>query len=130
MNDNSGNILVVDDDVDVLTAARILLKKHYNHVQVEQNPDAIPAILKEMDFDVILLDMNYQDEVSSGLEGFSWLANILKIKPFTHLNDPDNERLQDKKPLSQKLIARNSRFHGFCTAIWCVITDVYGTVLF
>ena len=81
MNDNGGNILVVDDDVDVLTAARILLKQHHNLVQVEQDPTVIPAILNEKNFDVILLDMNYQDEVSSGSEGFRWLAKILEINP-------------------------------------------------
>jgi len=37
-----------------------------------------------------------------------------------------NQSYQDKKPLSQKLIVRNSRFNEFCTAKWCVITDVYG----
>ena len=41
----------------------------------------IPSILNEKKFDVILLDMNYQDEVSSGSEGFSWLAKILEINP-------------------------------------------------
>ena len=81
MNDNGGNILVVDDDVDVLTAARILLIQHHNLVQVEPDPSNIPSILNEKKFDVILLDMNYQDEVSSGSEGFSWLAKILEINP-------------------------------------------------
>ena len=39
------------------------------------------------------------------------------------------EGLKDKKPLSQKLIVRNSRFHEFCTAKLCVETDVYETGL-
>ena len=38
-----------------------------------------------------------------------------------------NLRFQDEKPLSQKLIVRNSRFMSFGTAKWCVITDVFGT---
>ncbi len=41
-----------------------------------------------------------------------------------------NLGLRDKKPLSQKLIVRNSRFREFGTAKWCVITDVFRTVLF
>ena len=40
-----------------------------------------------------------------------------------------NHRLRDKNTLSQKLIVRISRFHEFCTAKWCFITDVYDTVL-
>ena len=40
-----------------------------------------------------------------------------------------NLRFRDKKPLSQKLIVRNSRFRDFGTAKLCVITDVYGTGL-
>jgi len=41
-----------------------------------------------------------------------------------------NQRFRDKKPLSQKLIVKNSRFVSFEPAGGCVITDVFGTVLF
>jgi len=38
-----------------------------------------------------------------------------------------NHRLRDKKPLSQKLIPKTSRFYEFYAAKWCVITYVYET---
>jgi len=38
-----------------------------------------------------------------------------------------NLGLRDKKPLSQKLIVRNSRFHEIGAAKLCVITDVFET---
>ncbi len=76
-----GNILVVDDDRDVLLAAQMYLKQHARSVRTEQNPSLIPALLKEQEFDVIMLDMNYTHDVSSGQEGFFWLDKILDLDP-------------------------------------------------
>ncbi|MBN1164318.1 MAG: sigma-54-dependent Fis family transcriptional regulator [Candidatus Krumholzibacteriota bacterium] len=77
----SGNILVVDDDEDVLFAARLFLKNHFALVQTESNPEKIPALLKGESFDVVLLDMNFTADVTSGQEGFHWLNRILQISP-------------------------------------------------
>jgi DNA-binding NtrC family response regulator len=74
-----GRILVVDDDRDVLNAARLYLKQHIEQVDVETNPKLIPTLMKQYDYDAILLDMNYEDDVSSGKEGFHWLDKILGI---------------------------------------------------
>ena len=41
-----------------------------------------------------------------------------------------NRRFRDKNTLSQKLIVKNFRIHSFGTAKLCVITNVFGTVLF
>lgn len=75
----TGRILVVDDDTDVLNAARLYLKQHIEKVDVEKNPKLIPALLKDYDYDAILLDMNFTEDVSSGEEGFKWLKRILEI---------------------------------------------------
>lgn len=80
MEEKSGTILVVDDDEDVLLAARLLLKPHYQSVQTEKNPQALTTLLKNENFDVILLDMNFEEN-SSGAEGFYWLNQIQKIDP-------------------------------------------------
>ncbi|WP_290876469.1 sigma-54 dependent transcriptional regulator [Gracilimonas sp.] len=77
----TGRILVVDDDTDVLNAARLYLKQHVEKVDVESNPKLIPALMKEYDYDVILLDMNFHEDVSSGEEGFYWLEKILEDDP-------------------------------------------------
>lgn len=77
----TGRILVVDDDTDVLNAARLYLKQHIGKVDVESNSTLIPSLLKEFDYDAILLDMNFDEDVSSGEEGFYWLEKILESDP-------------------------------------------------
>lgn len=81
MSTEFGRILVVDDDEDVLQAARLLLKKRSILVHAEKDPEQIPTLLKNHDYDVILLDMNFKQDVSSGREGFFWLDRILEIDP-------------------------------------------------
>jgi two-component system response regulator HydG len=81
MNLKTGKILIVDDDEDVLFSARLLLKQHYSIVQIEKNPDQIPFILKNEHYDLILLDMNFSGNATSGGEGFNWLKKILEIDP-------------------------------------------------
>lgn len=76
-----GKILIVDDDMDVLRAARLLLKRHFEQVDFEKNPQKIPYLVSNFDYDVILLDMNFTRDLSSGKEGFEWLDRILDIKP-------------------------------------------------
>lgn len=77
----AGKILIVDDDIDVLRAARLLLKRHFEQVDFERNPQKIPYLVSNFDYDVILLDMNFTRDLSSGKEGFEWLDRILDIKP-------------------------------------------------
>ncbi len=76
-----GKILIVDDDEDVLQAARLFLKQHISVVHSEKNPEMIPALLQHENYDVILLDMNFTQDVTSGKEGFHWLDKILEIDP-------------------------------------------------
>ena len=77
----TGKILIVDDNEDLLRAARMFLKRHFKQVDIEKNPESIPALLNNEQYDVILLDMNFTKDVSSGHEGFLWLENILDIDP-------------------------------------------------
>ena len=81
MKKNFGKILIVDDDADVLQAATLFLKQHVESVRGEKNPALIPQLLGNETFDVILLDMNFERDVSSGQEGFFWLEKILAIDP-------------------------------------------------
>ena len=74
-------LLLVDDDPDVLLAARLLLKRHVNSVDIEKNPEKLPFLLNNNRYDAIVLDMNFQRDVSSGREGFAWLDRILDIDP-------------------------------------------------
>ncbi|MCP9765901.1 sigma-54-dependent transcriptional regulator [Lacihabitans soyangensis] len=74
------NILIIDDDVDILNAAKLLLKRHFQKVEIEKNPDKIPYLVNNFTFDVILLDMNFSRDVNTGNEGFFWLDFILDKK--------------------------------------------------
>ena len=77
----TGKILVVDDNEDALMAARMLLRKHVAAVHTEQSPENIPGLMAAGAYDVILLDMNFTKDVSSGREGLDWLTQILEIDP-------------------------------------------------
>jgi len=76
-----GKILMIDDDEDVLLAAKMLLKKQSHHVIIEKNPNKIPFLLNNDTYDVILLDMNFSKDITSGKEGFYWLEQILERDP-------------------------------------------------
>ncbi len=76
-----GKILIVDDNEDLLKAAKMYLKRHFAQVDLEKNPEAIPNLMNNEDYDVILLDMNFTKDVSSGHEGYYWLEKILSLDP-------------------------------------------------
>jgi DNA-binding NtrC family response regulator len=73
-------ILVIDDDVDVLTAVRLLLRPEVKEVVTEKNPENIRALLARQSFDVILLDMNFNSSINTGNEGIFWLKKIREFK--------------------------------------------------
>lgn len=77
----SGKILMIDDDEDVLLAAKMLLKKSNHQVIIEKNPNKIPFLLNNDTYDVILLDMNFSKDTTSGKEGFEWLKQIKERDP-------------------------------------------------
>ena len=74
-------ILIVDDDGDVLTAARLLLQKHYSRVLTTQNPDDIKSLMAAEHIDVFLVDMNFAIGRNTGAEGLHWLQYILQQDP-------------------------------------------------
>jgi len=81
MSKKIGKVLIVDDNEDILLAGHLFLKQHFSLVHTEKNPNQIPSLLKNENYDVILLDMNFARDVTSGIEGFYWLDKILEIDP-------------------------------------------------
>src|SRR5579863_7825150 len=77
----NARILVIDDDVDILTAVRLLLKTEAAEVLTEKNPENIRSILYKNHFDLILLDMNFNSAINTGNEGLYWLRKIKEWKP-------------------------------------------------
>ena len=74
-------LLIVDDDKDILMAARMFLRQHIEIVHTEPDPQNLPLLLKNDNYDVILLDMNFTRDATSGKEGFHWLNVILEHDP-------------------------------------------------
>jgi len=81
MNKKTGKILIIDDDEDILQAARLLLKQHVSHVHTEKTPEVLTSLLKNEAYDVIFLDMNFAKGATSGQEGFHWLDKIHESDP-------------------------------------------------
>jgi two-component system, NtrC family, response regulator HydG len=75
----SATILIVDDDPDVVNAARVVLRQKFATILTETRPDRIESILKGQPVDVVLLDMNFSAGVNTGNEGLFWLKKILSM---------------------------------------------------
>ncbi|RZF58087.1 sigma-54-dependent transcriptional regulator [Sphingobacterium corticibacterium] len=75
------SILVVDDDQDLLTAVRILLRPKVKQVIVESNPENILRTLERNVIDLVLLDMNFKSAINTGNEGLFWLGKIKSRYP-------------------------------------------------
>ena len=80
MNLKNASILVIDDDQDVLTAVRLLLKTEVKNVVTEKNPQNLRWLLSKDGYDVILLDMNFTSSINTGNEGLFWLNEIKKLR--------------------------------------------------
>ena len=81
MGEKKGKVLVVDDNEDVLLSLNMLLRRHVEAVRVITDPEDIGRLMDSFDPDVILLDMNFRRNASSGEEGYRWLDFILKKNP-------------------------------------------------
>ncbi len=74
-------VLIVDDDPDVLTAVKLLLKTEANEVITEKNPENLNWLLQRNQVDLVLLDMNFNSAINTGNEGIYWLRKIKEWKP-------------------------------------------------
>ena len=81
MSKVKAKLLIVDDDTDILLAAKMFLRQHIEIVHTEKNPSNIPDLLKNDSYDVVLLDMNFSRDATSGQEGFHWLNVVLELDP-------------------------------------------------
>ena len=78
---DAATILVVDDDPDVLTAARLLLRGQFAKVLTTEDPDSIEALMAANTIDVCLVDMNFAIGRNTGAEGLKCLQRILQQDP-------------------------------------------------
>lgn len=72
-------ILIADDQTDVLEALRLLLKGHDYFTESVTSPMALLDAMAHRDFDLILMDLNYARDTTSGREGLDLLAQLRSI---------------------------------------------------
>jgi DNA-binding NtrC family response regulator len=69
-------VLIADDQPDVLEALRLLLKAEGYQIEAASSPAGVLAALDVKEFDVVLIDLNYARDTTSGQEGLDLLSRI------------------------------------------------------
>lgn len=76
MKKTNANVLILDDNPEILFAARMLLKRHFSNVYTLDNPKKLISFILQNEIQVVLLDMNYRIGFEDGKEGIFWLKEI------------------------------------------------------
>ncbi len=76
-----GNILIVDDNKSILSALEIVLSFEFDVVKTLSNPNLILSEIKSVNYNIVLLDMNFKAGVNTGNEGIYWLNRIKELNP-------------------------------------------------
>lgn len=74
-------ILILDDNISVLTALEMLLQSEFDEVFTLKNPNNLLSTIQEEKVDIVLLDMNFNAGINTGNEGIYWLNQIKKHDP-------------------------------------------------
>lgn len=77
----TGPILVADDDENIQMTLRMLLKKEGYSTEVASSPNEIIVALNRQLYSLLLIDLNFQRDTTSGVEGLSLLPQIRAIDP-------------------------------------------------
>lgn len=85
MSIRKGKLLIVDDDDYIKLTLKMFLEQHFRDIIALEDPNKIPGMMENNNFDVIILDMNFVQGETSGQAGFDWLGKILKIDPQSHV---------------------------------------------
>jgi phosphoserine phosphatase RsbU/P len=72
-------ILIADDQQDVLDALRLLLKGHGYSIETVNSPADLLAAVGRQEFDILLIDLNYARDTTSGREGLDVLSRLKEI---------------------------------------------------
>jgi len=81
MEKKKARILIVDDEEDILLSLKFFLSQHFTDVTTENNPFQLPRLLRNGDYDLIMLDMNFRKGDTSGKDGMMWLEKTIELKP-------------------------------------------------
>ena len=69
-------ILIADDQQDVLDALRLLLKGHGYSIETVNSPADLLSAVARSEFDILLIDLNYARDTTSGREGLDVLGRL------------------------------------------------------
>lgn len=72
-------ILIADDQPSVLEALRLLLKGEGYQIETASSPGAVLRALDQNEFNIVLIDLNYARDTTSGQEGLDLLSRIQAI---------------------------------------------------
>ena len=72
-------ILIADDQTDVLAALRLLLKGNGFEIETASSPIGVLEAVNSKDLDVVLIDLNYARDTTSGSEGLDLLNRIQAV---------------------------------------------------
>jgi phosphoserine phosphatase RsbU/P len=73
-------ILIADDQQDVLDALRLLLKGHGYSIETVNSPADLLSAVARREFDILLIDLNYARDTTSGREGLDLLSRLREIE--------------------------------------------------
>lgn len=73
-------ILIADDQPDVLEALRLLLKGHGYITEAVTSPSGLLEAMTRREFDLILMDLNYARDTTSGREGLDLLDHLTGVE--------------------------------------------------
>src|SRR5205085_8139847 len=73
---SAARILIADDQSDVIEALRLLIKPEGFQIDTADSPGAVLRAIERREYDVILMDLNYARDTTSGQEGLDLLAQI------------------------------------------------------
>src|SRR6266480_2001664 len=74
-------ILIADDQADVLAALQLLLKGSRFEIESASSPEEVLKIVESQELDVVLIDLNYARDTTSGSEGLDLLNRIQSVDP-------------------------------------------------
>jgi len=69
-------VLVADDQPDVREALRLLLKGEGFQIETASSPAGVLRVVQEKELDLVLMDLNYTRDTTSGREGFDLLTEL------------------------------------------------------
>ena len=72
-------VLIADDQAHILEALQLLLKNEGFLSETVSSPRAVVEAVQDRNFDVLLLDLNYARDTTSGVEGLELLARVREL---------------------------------------------------